>query len=266
MKHLIIILFSIVLFSCKKDENTAVNMQFQFVSSDTTFNANIGTSVNNLKTAIQFQNGNAEDITLTSSSLPTGVAFNPALPKTYSASLFTLNTATSITLPVLTVSNTTPTGTYAITITATATSGHTSTFTINLVVKNCVIQNENTAQGTYKGSWNILTIPALADTITILNFLNIPDNKVLLYTKALNPLIFVATLSGNNFTIADISLPSLPIGPITLTNVTINGSGSFDCTGKIISLTMRFVSGNIVVGSIPILNVAGQSFSGTFTR
>ena len=265
MKHLFIILFSIVLFSCKKEENAVANMQFQFVSTDTTFNANIGTSVNNLKTSIQFQNGSAEDITLTSSSLPTGVTFNPALPKTYSASLFTLNTATSITLPVLTVSNTTPTGTYPITITATATSGHTSTFTINLVVRNCVTQTENSSQGTYKGSWNILSIPALADTITILNIFNIPDQKVLLSTKALSPLVFVATINGNNFTIADISLPSLPIGPVTLTNVTINGSGSFDCTGKIISLTMRFVSGNIVVGSIP-LNIAGQSFSGNFTR
>ena len=197
--------------------------------------------------------------------MPTGVSFNPALPKTYSASLFTLNAATSITLPVLMVSNTTPTGTYPITITATATSGHTSTFTINLVVRNCVTQTENSSQGTYKGSWNILSIPALADTITILNIFNIPDQKVLLSTKALSPLVFVATINGNNFTIADISLPSLPIGPVTLTNVTINGSGSFDCTGKIISLTMRFVSGNIVVGSIP-LNIAGQSFSGNFTR
>ena len=78
MKHLFIILFSIVLFSCKKEENAVANMQFQFVSTDTTFNANIGTSVNNLKTSIQFQNGSAEDITLTTSSLPTGVSFNPA--------------------------------------------------------------------------------------------------------------------------------------------------------------------------------------------
>ena len=266
MKYTIIFLLSVILFSCKKVENTAANMKFQFVSSDTTFNANIGTSINNLKTSIQFQNGNAEDITLTSSALPTGVSFNPALPKIYSGSLFTLNTATAITLPVLTLSNTTPTGTYAIIITATATSGYTSTFTINLVVRDCIIQTENTAQGVYKGTWNILTFPAIADTITIINFLNIPDRKVLFNTKSLSALIFVATINGNDFTVENVSIPSLPIGPVTISNVTINGTGSFDCTGKIIALTLKFVSGNIAFPPLPAISIAGQSFSGSFTR
>jgi hypothetical protein len=224
-----------------------------------------GTSKDDITASINWTSGNSETIIITSSNLPSGVSFNPRLPKTYDASTFTLNSASTIVLPELKVTNTAPAGTYPIIITATTSNGISKTITINLVIAGCITQNENTAQGTYKGSWNILTIPALADTITILNFLNIPDNKVLLNTKALNPLVFIATINGNNFTIADVSLPSLPIGPINLTNVTINGSGSFDCTGKIISLTMRFVSGNITLSPLPPISIAGQSFSGTFT-
>ncbi len=271
MKYSFIFLLSIVLFSCKKENapttTTPAKMEFTFISADTAISINSGNRITNLKSHVLYQKGSAENITLTASNLPTGISFNPSLPKSYASSLFTLNNSTALTLPDILVANTVPTGTYTITITATATSGFSSTYTITLNVIQCIEQTENTAQGIYKGNWTFASIiPALADTITILNLLNIPDKKVLLQAKSVSALIFVATMNGNNFTIENLSLPSLPIGTITLTNVTINGDGSFDCTGKTITLNLKFVSGNISFPPLPPISLAGQTFSGTFSR
>lgn len=221
---------------------------------------------NDIALSVKWMSGNAETITITSSNLPSGVSFNPVLPKTYSASTFTLNTATTIVLPELVVSNNATPGTYPIVITATSSTGTVKTFTINLVIARCITQTESSTVGVYKGNWKVLNIiSALADTLTITNFLSIPDGKVYITSKVLNSLILTATVSGNNLTMADITLPTIPVSVFTLTNVTINGTGSFDCSGKILSLTLNIVSGNVVIGTVP-LSIAGQSISGDFTR
>ncbi|MBK6274606.1 MAG: hypothetical protein IPF58_07840 [Saprospirales bacterium] len=78
-------------------------------------------------------------------------------------------------------------------------------------------------------------------------------------------MVFVAANKWQQFYHCRYSLPSLPIGPVILTNVTISGGRGLIVLENYSHFTMRFVSGNIVVGSIP-LNIAGQSFSGNFTR
>ena len=265
---LLLLIFSFFIFSCKKTEtNVSTDIMNFEINLLTTNPITIyqGLSKIDIAATIKWTEGKAENITLTAGSLPAGVSFNPVLPKTYDASTFTLNTPSTIVLPELTVANNTVAGTYPIVLTATSSNGTTKTLTINLIIARCITQTENSSVGVYKGNWKILTINALADTLSITNFLGIPDGKVYITSKALNPLIFTATVSGNNLTIADISLPTLPLGVFTLTNLTVNGTGSFDCSGKVLSLTLNFVSGNLVVGAFP-LSIAGQSFSGTFTR
>ncbi len=262
-------LFITILIGCKKEKNT---MEFSFswninedikIKPDETLT---GGPFNGIPSEIPFvfnirhEAGNAEDITITVTGLPNGITFSPTIPQTYPASLFTVNTSTTVSFVSMSASSSVVAGTYPVVITAKSTSGFSKSITFNLIVEGCIV-TENSIQGVYTGSWMLGTLNLTSDNLTITDSAN---NRVIIQSNFYAS-SFKATLSGFSLVTDSIIIGSVSTTMGTLNNVRAKAVGTFDCDINPLTIRLQVAKGTLVNGTI-VTPLNGQLLVGTFNK
>lgn len=255
--------------SCKKDSNSSKNsMQFTFTGNIISFgdiiieqNQTITSGSGEFDFFIKQTGGEAEDITLTISGLPTGVAFSPSLPQTYVASLFNLNTETKISLVSLSANSSVAGGNYPIVITAKTASGVAKSINFNLTVQTCNV-TETSIVGIYNGNWKLAGVNFATDKLTISDSAN---NRVSVQSLFYNT-TFKATLSGLSLESDSIIIPSATTSLGTFTNVRAKATGTFDCAINPLNITLQVAKGSVTLTGSSTISIAGQTLIGVFNK
>lgn len=218
-----------------------------------------------LKYGVYYMAGEPEDISINLLGLPTGLTPNQPLNRTYSSNDFDYNNETQESNPEIYVSSTATPGYYNLEVIASNNRGRQSKRKIVLGVLQCLTQNENTTNGNYKGSWRYLNaFYSFNDTLLLTNPI-INDNKITITSTTITPFVFQSNINGNNITIPTTTVTSANIGAITINNAIFTGTGSFDCSGKVLNILLNFTSGTYNIAGTSG-NLAGTNLAGQFRR